>query len=645
MDVDTADLDAQIAALQAEKARKLRLADQSRRAREQEEAKVLIGSTPTKPATKTNTCDPPPQPRFNVTRVSRESLPSVPVAGPSKLSSSLASLRQKGSSLSRNDAPKVARSSSFYTDTLPRQPNQSRSDLKGKSRSPSPVPQRDEDSLTIVNRLQLGPRRFGKDPEGEDVWEHVEPNSGIRLSKRLLSHEILQDQLRGRYFLPPSLLYSVIRLSRDGATYDVPVEGDWVTIAIVAERSQVRVSGAKEGPGSDSDDDAKQGDKEKSRVQKDKSKWQKRRGPRKYVNLKLVSLPSRAASIGKSVGQMGDALLQLLLFESDSKVHDKDDGESQFRYQGGSGGAYEKWCNLTEGTVIAVLNPRVLRPLRSGTQAPHPLTLPLALNPMSADSITVIGQARDLGRCSAEQKDGNRCRTWVDLRQSQVCEYHIHAAVSRSRAGRAEFTASTSGFDLTTMPFANARRVQGLNGKKSGLLPNRGAQTGQGDAGATYVVGGNAIHTRSDGGLRSFGNEHLSEKLGRGRAERRKRRLEEQDAEEAISKLLKEDKNGSTGAKYLAKLGKSVTQAKESVEDRKRPFGVHAVRRIGFDPTLKAGQRDDEDHAKRMESLISLKDPDRPIRLGRPAGTSKSNIRPPTLAPDPVTDEDMVDLD
>ena len=193
--------------------------------------------------------------------------------------------------------------------------------------------------------------------------------------KRALSHEILQDHLRGRYFLPPSLLYSVIRLSRDGATYDVPVEADWVTIAVVAERSEVRISGSKEAAASESEDEgdgavgsrkSKQGDKEQSQDEKSRNRWQKRRGPRKYINLKLVSLPPRASSVGGKA-TMGDALLQLLLFESDAKIHEKEkdeDGKDKFRYQGGSGGAYERWCNLTEGTVVAILNPRVLRPLR-----------------------------------------------------------------------------------------------------------------------------------------------------------------------------------------------------------------------------------------------------------------------------------------
>lgn len=43
------------------------------------------------------------------------------------------------------------------------------------------------------------------------------------------------------------------------------------------------------------------------------------------------------------------------------------------------------------------------------------MEFPLGLNPVSDDSIAVIGQARDLGRCTAVQRDGSRCKSWVDL--------------------------------------------------------------------------------------------------------------------------------------------------------------------------------------------------------------------------------------
>lgn len=199
-------------------------------------------------------------------------------------------------------------------------------------------------------------------------------------SKRVLPHAELQDHLAGRYYLPPSLLYSVIRLSRDGATYDVPIAGDWVTIAVVAERSEVKVSGAKEALSDDDEGDqrglsdeekVKQGDKALSQEARARAKWIKRRGPRKYINLKLCALPPKNRSMG-SGAVSGDALLQLLLFESDAKIHQEgrgaQEGEMVTTYKGGSGGAYEKWCNLTVGSVVAVLNPRVLRPLKVGSR-------------------------------------------------------------------------------------------------------------------------------------------------------------------------------------------------------------------------------------------------------------------------------------
>jgi len=197
----------------------------------------------------------------------------------------------------------------------------------------------------------------------------------LRRRKRVLPHAELQDHLAGRYYLPPSLLYSVIRLSRDGATYDVPVSGDWVTIAVVAERNQVKVSGAKEalsdddGGGVSDEEKVKQGDQALSKEARARAKWIKRRGPRKYINLKLCALPPKNKSMG-SGAVSGDALLQLLLFESDAKIHQEgrgaQEGEMVTRYKGGSGGAYEKWCNLTVGSVVAILNPRVLRPLKVG---------------------------------------------------------------------------------------------------------------------------------------------------------------------------------------------------------------------------------------------------------------------------------------
>ena len=77
----------------------------------------------------------------------------------------------------------------------------------------------------------------------------------------------------------------------------------------------------------------------------------------------------------------------------------------------------------------------------------------------------------------------------------------------------------------------------------------------------TYIVGSKAVSmsSRSDGGLKGLGDEHLSEKLGRNRASKRKRANEAAEAEKTLQALLERDgRGGSTGGKYLAALNVSL---------------------------------------------------------------------------------------
>ncbi|WWC67476.1 uncharacterized protein I206_101384 [Kwoniella pini CBS 10737] len=738
MDFDTDDIDAKIAALQKLKEEKLAKADKARRLEEKEQAKVLVGSTPTKASLRASVKNDqsvlptrPAQPNFNPNQASSsskiistsrlepiinpQSLPSLPQAGPSRMGSSLAARRKtatNSSSTSQLPSKAIIRSSGFEERKKPPSlPSLPSSSIKGKAKEESPEielevedqkeqVQRDQDNLTIIEKLVLGPKEFGLDPEGGDEWNFVEPNSGVRLSKRTLSHSHLQDHLSGRYFLTPSQIYSVIRLSKDGATYDIPVDGDWITIAVVAQRGEVKISGTKNATEYSDDEDEDQNEEHDSNslaealkvntnpnekgeyTQKPRQPWkknkklsdklQRKRIPRKYINYTLCALPPRRAGQND---MSGDALLQLLLFEADAVVREEnEDGEVNRSYRGGSGGAYEKWCNLTEGNVIAILNPRVWRNLRGGTNGPHPLEFPLGLNPHSADSIILLGQARDLGRCNAMQKDGNRCKTWVDLRQSQVCEYHVHAAVQRGKSGRAEFTASTSSFALMSRPGIN-QSSKGKLGydpkKKTGLLPAAGRQAAprgmeNGGGGATYVVGGGVVNTGSvsRGGLKGYGEEHLSEKLGRNRAEKRKRQLEDRQAERALQNLLaREGQSGSTGAKYLSILDKDKVKAKKVKKlegeidlEKKRPFGADAIKKIGFDPTSRSRIRDDEDVQRRLEAISALRGEEPGCRLEKlskkleeeaKAKKLKEEIRVKVKSNDfeEECEEDMIDLD
>jgi minichromosome maintenance protein 10 len=83
---------------------------------------------------------------------------------------------------------------------------------------------------------------------------------------------------------------------------------------------------------------------------------------RKYVNLTLIDFGAN----GKKGTSRGDAALSLLLFESDSYDTVSRGGNllPEKIYKGGSRGAFEAMAKLREGSVVALLNPRVLKPLQ-----------------------------------------------------------------------------------------------------------------------------------------------------------------------------------------------------------------------------------------------------------------------------------------
>jgi hypothetical protein len=153
--------------------------------------------------------------------------------------------------------------------------------------------------------------------------------------------------------------------------------------------------------------------------------------------------------------------------------------------------------------------------------------------------------------------------------------------------------------------------------KKQGLLPASGAGAaprGQdnGGGGATYVIGGNILNTRTEGGLRHHGDEHLGEKIGRRGAEKRKKKDEDRAAEESLKRLLgREGIQHSTGGKYLAQLGVEVGKGKgkgeretEEKDEVSRAFSAKRIKAIGFDPTIGVGQRRPNDKAKRVSTNI-----------------------------------------
>ncbi len=170
--------------------------------------------------------------------------------------------------------------------------------------------------------------------------------------------------MAGRVYISPSRLYSCVRLLPDKRGYDVPVCGDWVTIAVVAERGPIKFS--KAPVTIDADDEGRKTDAKGKGKQKEQPP---KPSGKKYVNMKLVDFGSRSRSASSATGGKavirGDAFLSLLLFESDGfDVETRENGSKGKIYKGGSRGAFESMSKLKEGDVIALMNPKILKPFQ-----------------------------------------------------------------------------------------------------------------------------------------------------------------------------------------------------------------------------------------------------------------------------------------
>ncbi|OAA46466.1 Zinc finger, Mcm10/DnaG-type [Beauveria brongniartii RCEF 3172] len=226
--------------------------------------------------------------------------------------------------------------------------------------------------------------------------EDLANNAGTTLSlgpsseKEQPSYELYSSFHLSRRILPHNVLtrgvldkksYSIKDLLRDvkAPDFSLPdVEQDIVVFGILAKKSEPRSH--KPGTGKNKDED---------------------RG--KYMVMTLVDLEFE---------------VDLFLFNS----------------------GFERFWKLSEGTVIAVLNPNIMPP-PPGRQDTGRFSLVINSD---EDTILEIGIARDLGFCKSVKKDGNPCGSWVNKRRTEFCEYHSNEAVKKQRSSRIEM--NNSGF-------------------------------------------------------------------------------------------------------------------------------------------------------------------------------------------------------
>ncbi|KAK4242754.1 hypothetical protein C8A03DRAFT_11061 [Achaetomium macrosporum] len=115
---------------------------------------------------------------------------------------------------------------------------------------------------------------------------------------------------------------------------------------------------------------------------------------------------------------------------------------------------FDRFWKLTPGTVLAILNPGILPP-PPGREATN--RFGLVIN-SDEDTILEIGNARDIGYCKSIKKDGTYCKSWVNARRTEYCEFHTNEAVRKARSARIEMS-TTAGLGGGERWKHNSRRI------------------------------------------------------------------------------------------------------------------------------------------------------------------------------------------
>ncbi|MCJ1473780.1 hypothetical protein MMC13_002431 [Lambiella insularis] len=209
--------------------------------------------------------------------------------------------------------------------------------------------------------------------------------------------------------------------------------------------------------------------------------------------------------------------------------------------------AYTRFWKLTPGTVIAVLNPSIMPPPRGKEDTGR---WSLVLN-SSEDTVLEIGTAKDLGFCKAAKKDGKACDSWVDLRKTEFCEWHVDRGVEKCRRGRMEVQGMSAPFAPGGKKggrsgfFGGARSRRGKEDEGHGLL-KEGKQYDRESRSAYFIAptfAGGSAAALLDADRNGFGK-------GLNKEEALRKRLAEREKEKDIARKLGDIGNG-TGAEYL----------------------------------------------------------------------------------------------
>ncbi|WFD44699.1 hypothetical protein MPSI1_003369 [Malassezia psittaci] len=390
--------------------------------------------------------------------------------------------------------------------------------------------------LELLEHLERGPRPCHAPIEDPD-WLQFEPNSQVKLRSRLIPNSTISSYLDGRYVVTPNLFYSLTnRTGSSNLEYagqaggamdgdvELPLYGDWVLFAVLAEKSPMKYTAARvtEDPPT----------KETMAFQRSNPS----KPARKFFSCKLLDLNK---DIVQTQSQLpGDCMLNMVLF-------DNADPRNQGKASSKKTNAFETLWKERDGMLLAILNPRVW--ISKHSKKSRELTI----TPRSKDSVLVIGQADSYAQCKSIKKDGKRCSSFVIRgKNNQVCEYHLEHAVERRLRARPEFATGTSSVlgKPTTLaeyrPDSRSKRI-----KPNSVSGLQGLEVGS-SSGTPYVVS-TCSEPMSSSDPRFVGY-NVEARYGRQRADRDQRKRKQELQEQRISSMEVGKSSGSLAKEALS---------------------------------------------------------------------------------------------
>lgn len=230
---------------------------------------------------------------------------------------------------------------------------------------------------------------------------------------------------------------------------------------------------------------------------------------------------------------------------------------------------FDRFWKLSTGTVVAILNPDIMPPPPGKHDTGR---FSLAIN-SDADTILEIGLARDLGYCKSVKADGTLCKTWVNNRRTDHCEFHVNAALAKTRGARNEINGS-GGFGKEGADFKRSKSAR-FQSQESKARAERREKIAERHGELDWETRSRFFVSGGVRGGSSFDQEaNLAET--REKAEGLKRRLAAQEKERDIAKRLGEMGTGGMGGQYMRMAGTSTgaSSTARTTSSRTSRFGV-----------------------------------------------------------------------